>query len=85
MITLVYKIFILIRYDEKKPLWAPLMIPKKLADSDVVVYEEFSTDNVEELKLKILELLDTISISKIKIVNEIEYSVIVSLDSENID
>lgn len=82
---MVYKIFILIRYDEKKPLWTPLMIPKKLADSDVVVYEEFSTDNVEELKLKILELLDTISISKIKIVNEIEYSVIVSLDSENID
>ena len=81
---MIYKILTLVRYDVKKPLWTPLMVEKKIPDSDVIIYEEFSTDNVEELKLKIQELLETVSTSEIKIINEIDYTILINLTQENI-
>lgn len=76
---MVYKILTLVRYDIKKPLWTPLMVEKKLQDSDVVIYEEFSTSDVEELKLKIKELLEVFCSSEIKVINEVDYTLLVNI------
>lgn len=81
---MIYNILTLVRYDAKKPLWTPLMVEKKIPDSDVTIYEEFSTENVEELKIKIQELLETISMSEIKVINDVDYSILITISNSDI-
>ena len=74
-----YKILLLIRYAEKESLWSPLMVEKKMPNSNVTVWEEFSTTDIEELKTKLKELLETYSTSEIKIINEIDYTILIDI------
>ena len=74
-----YKILLLVRYSEKESLWTPLMVEKKMPNSNVTVWEEFSTTDVEELKTKLKELLETNSTSEIKVINEVDYTILINI------
>lgn len=80
-----YKILLLVRYAEKESLWSPLMVEKQMPNSNITIWEEFSTTNIDELKIKLKEVLETNSTSEIKIINEIDYSIIVNIDTQGGD
>lgn len=69
---MIYKILVLERKDNVKPLYSPLMI-KVTNPNQTISWEEYETENVEELEQKITELVQASGTSKIRVIADVTY------------
>lgn len=71
-----YKILLLAMDDEKRPLWESLMVePKGVSSSQ----HEYETESVDELKIKLKELLAIRGADTIKVINEVDYTLLIDI------
>lgn len=84
-----YKIMILIR-NGSQPLWTPLLVEEtKLIDDtaaspnedgtypkkEITETVEFSTEDIEKLETKIIEMLKTYTTSQLKVIKDVSYEI----------
>ena len=82
---MVYKILMLAKEDERKPLWSPIM--NKTANPDgTFTYNEYSTENEDELEEKLLDIIQKYGASKIRVITDVDYDLdIIFSGSTSID
>lgn len=84
-----YKIMTLIR-DGSQPLWTPLLVEEtKLVDDtaaspnddgtypkkEITETIEFSTDNLDRLEAKIIEMLKIYTTSQLRVIKDVSYEI----------
>lgn len=77
-ITNMYKIFILVKEDNVKPLWSPIMT--KVTNPDgTTEYVEYSTEDSSQLEQKLTELIEVGGSDKIRVVSDVDYNIDISV------
>ena len=69
---MVYKILMLAKEDEHKPLWSPIM-NKSTNPDGTFTYSEYSTENEDELEEKLLDIIQKYGASKIRVITDVDY------------
>lgn len=82
---MVYKILMLAKEDEHKPLWSPIM--NKATNPDgTFTYSEYSTEDENELEKKLLDIIQKYGASKIRVITDVDYDLdIIFSGSTSID
>ena len=82
---MVYKILMLAKEDERKPLWSPIM--KKSTNPDgTFTYSEYSTEDENELEEKLLDIIQKYGASKVRVITDVDYDLdIIFSGSTSID
>lgn len=82
---MVYKILMLAKEDEHKPLWSPIM--NKTTNPDgTFAYSEYSTEDENELEKKLLDIIQKYGASKIRVITDVDYDLdIIFSGSTSID
>lgn len=80
-----YKILMLAKEDECKPLWSPIM--NKATNPDgTFTYSEYSTEDENELEKKLLDIIQKYGASKIRVITDVDYDLdIIFSGSTSID
>ena len=69
---MVYKILMLAKEDEHKPLWSPIM-NKSTNPDGTFTYSEYSTEDENELEKKLLDIIQKYGASKIRVITDVDY------------
>ena len=82
---MVYKILMLAKEDERKPLWSPIM-NKSTNPDGTFTYSEYSTEDENELEKKLLDIIQKYGASKIRVITDVDYDLdIIFSGSTSID
>ena len=82
---MVYKILMLAKEDEHKPLWSPIM-NKSTNPDGTFTYSEYSTEDENELEKKLLDIIQKYGASKIRVITDVDYELdIIFSGSTSID
>ena len=82
---MVYKILMLAKEDERKPLWSPIMTNTANPDG-TFTYSEYSTEDENELEKKLLDIIQKYGASKIRVITDVDYDLdIIFSGSTSID
>lgn len=82
---MVYKILMLAKEDEHKPLWSPIM-NKSTNPDGTFTYSEYSTEDENELEKKLLDIIQKYGASKIRVITDVDYDLdIIFSGSTSID
>ena len=82
---MVYKILMLAKEDEHKPLWSPIM-NKSTNPDGTFTYSEYSTEDENELEKKLLDIIQKYGASKVRVITDVDYDLdIIFSGSTSID
>lgn len=81
---MMYKILMLVKEDERKPLWSPIMNKEENPDGSFT-YTEYSTESEEELEERLLDIIQKYGASKIRVITDVDYNLDIVFSDTSVD